>query len=626
MSTIAEKLNYLNDTKGLFKNRINSLGGEITEQTTFRNYITWLDKFYNEVSDETDMAKNGIVGDTEQDGEPSPDFPQEIKNRSGDLSYKVTGKNLFDVDNLNSSFGYYRDNGVYNTNAKFAMTFDYIKVISNINYTLSVNKNIRALVINEFDIDKNFIKRNLVNDTNICSITTSSTTKYIKLTFNKDDSTELSVDIVKEYNAQLEQNDHATEYEPYISRTFPVNLKSKNLFDKDNAINGKEIRNTQTGEIGNNENWFITNYIKIEPNTVYTVSGKQNGNAILYYDSNKNFTSGISTGGTGTFTTPNNVSYIVLNGLLSEKDTFQLEKGSQATQYVDYFTPIELCKIGTYQDFIKRSTGKNLFDKDNATTQIGYFKADGGIGSGGNSTITSSYTKIIPNLTYTLSGFILENVAFYDENYTFIKRVSSINTNNYTFNENAFYIRIQGLTVNFDINTLQLELGDTATEYEPYGHQFYLHKNIYKDTYNGSESYWYSASQSISSYYKQVSYAKITGVNNFYCDKFSYKGNAQSTELGYAMSFNANSQYNRYMYIQVPSDVVGINDVEAFKTWLGTHNVSVQYPLATPTTEVISDENYPVLYKQLSDIQDYLTSYKINKEFILGYDEPSVEY
>ena len=35
MSDIATKLTYLNDTKDLFKDRLNSLGAEITSSTTF---------------------------------------------------------------------------------------------------------------------------------------------------------------------------------------------------------------------------------------------------------------------------------------------------------------------------------------------------------------------------------------------------------------------------------------------------------------------------------------------------------------------------------------------------------------------------------------------------------------
>ena len=46
MGTTSEKLTYLNDTKQLLKDSINSLGGEITSQTTFRQYATELDSIY----------------------------------------------------------------------------------------------------------------------------------------------------------------------------------------------------------------------------------------------------------------------------------------------------------------------------------------------------------------------------------------------------------------------------------------------------------------------------------------------------------------------------------------------------------------------------------------------------
>lgn len=115
---------------------------------------------------------------------------------------------------------------------------------------------------------------------------------------------------------------------------------------------------------------------------------------------------------------------------------------------------------------------RNLFNKDNTTTQIGYIKSDGSLSSGGNSTVTSSYTEITPNLNYTVNGFLLETIAFYDNSYNFIKRVTSINTTHYTFNENASYIRIQGKTVDFNINTLQLSKGNQVLPYVPYGSNY----------------------------------------------------------------------------------------------------------------------------------------------------------
>ena len=90
---ISDKLNYLIETKRLFKDRLNSLGAEITSSTTFRNYLTWLDTFYGEVSDKTDLSVNGVVGRTSQDSAPSPNSPQQVNNLTGNVAYKITTQN-----------------------------------------------------------------------------------------------------------------------------------------------------------------------------------------------------------------------------------------------------------------------------------------------------------------------------------------------------------------------------------------------------------------------------------------------------------------------------------------------------------------------------------------------------
>ena len=65
---------------------------------------------------------------------------------------------------------------------------------------------------------------------------------------------------------------------------------------------------------------------------------------------------------------------------------------------------------------------------------------------------------------------------------------------------------------------------------------------------------------------------------------------------------------------------------EDFDEELKNNNIIVYYLLNIPTTTEITQENYPALYNVLKQIQDYLTAYKINKEFILGYSSPEIEY
>lgn len=118
-----------------------------------------------------------------------------------------------------------------------------------------------------------------------------------------------------------------------------------------------------------------------------------------------------------------------------------------------------------YPSEIECVKGKNLFDKNSSETQIGYFTSDGTLKIGGDSTVTTTYTKIVPNIDMTISGIKLEWLCFYDKNKNFIERVSGTLK---TFNKNAYYIRIQAPTNVFDLSKIQLEKGTVATDYVPY--------------------------------------------------------------------------------------------------------------------------------------------------------------
>ena len=134
---INDKLNYLIETKQLFKDRLNSLGAEIIESTTFRNYINWLDNFYIGSANKTDIAINGIEGRTSQSGTPTPDSPQPINNLSGNVSYTVSGTNietrtfiipLGDIELCEISS--YKDK-IYSNNGRFYLEKNTNKIILN---------------------------------------------------------------------------------------------------------------------------------------------------------------------------------------------------------------------------------------------------------------------------------------------------------------------------------------------------------------------------------------------------------------------------------------------------------------------------------------------------------------
>ena len=48
MANINEKLNYINETKTLIKDKLNDLGSEIDNETTFRKYAEKIENLYEE--------------------------------------------------------------------------------------------------------------------------------------------------------------------------------------------------------------------------------------------------------------------------------------------------------------------------------------------------------------------------------------------------------------------------------------------------------------------------------------------------------------------------------------------------------------------------------------------------
>ena len=150
------------------------------------------------------------------------------------------------------------------------------------------------------------------------------------------------------------------------SQEYEINL-GKNLFDKDNfpSVDGfiRADNYTLTSSSSNK-----TTYIQVSPNTTYTFSGFSLGVALVVGTFNKvpalgdvanvRILKGASDT-TVTITTGTSDSYIAFMYKTSsdtlDTSAFQIEKGSTATTYAPYFTPIELCKIGTYQDYIYKS-------------------------------------------------------------------------------------------------------------------------------------------------------------------------------------------------------------------------------------------------------------------------------
>lgn len=290
----------------------------------------------------------------------------------------------------------------------------------------------------------------------------------------------------------------------------------------------------------------------------------------------------------------------------------------------DYPSPIE-----SITEISVTVTGKNLFDKDNATTQVGYFRPNGAINNGGDSTITTSYTSILPNTDMTISGLTLEWICFYDKNKNFIERVSGTLK---TFNKNAYYIRIQAPTNIFDLSKIQLEKGQ-ATDYEPYqsnsltidlqGNELCslpngtkdelvvengrakIIKRIGKVVLDGSENYWFmdkELTNTVRFYTSEILANKAKQaqpiLSNYFVTATSINNiNNDDSESAYVLNRTQPA-------IRINKSIA--NTLVTFKTWLSTHNVEVYYDLETPIDIEITD---PTLLAQLNALEQ-ITQYK----------------
>lgn len=239
----------------------------------------------------------------------------------------------------------------------------------------------------------------------------------------------------------------------------------------------------------NTKRVMAQNLTPVEPSTTYTISWLYaSGLQIAVQEYNNTDTasetnpllvdSGWKQVSTYTFTTNENTHYIWLQissvGYTEDVSptdavamNVQLELGSTATTYEPYSN---ICPITGYTGVELTRTGKNLFDKDN--TESGYLSSDGSVVS--SDSFDHEYILIEGGQTYTVSGINYNGGPYswwYDKSMIPISSFARHNNGTFTAPINAKYMGINAIVMSntgHDIDTIQVELGSTATTYEPY--------------------------------------------------------------------------------------------------------------------------------------------------------------
>ena len=312
---------------------------------------------------------------------PNPDYPQTVNVVSGEQTVKVVGKNLLNADRPSTTYQgiTYTNNGdgsIYFSGVSNQVSSYYVGEQGGIHlkagqtYTISAN--------NEAINSSVAVRLSKKGGGVFATSYMTSVNKSWQYTPTEDMDCTVEIRVPASFNIssgftvkpQLELGSTATTYEPYQGQSYEINL-GKNLVDIDNiSVVNAYVSSTgvETSALTN----LLTDYISARPSTYYTLSVDTTmyNLAFAEYDANKTFITrtSISTTAVNTIKTDASTRFIRVSFNRNNTSTItrdyvksiepQLEAGSKATSYSPYKTPMELCKIGTYQDYIYKDGGK----------------------------------------------------------------------------------------------------------------------------------------------------------------------------------------------------------------------------------------------------------------------------
>lgn len=384
----------------------------------------------------SDSLKLSLKGNTSQASTPTPTSPIPVSVVSGDNDIKITGKNLLNpigassttsgITFTNNGNGTYTANGTASAGVNFALTnltTTPITLDANQKYTQTleiISGTFGGSIVPAFKNSGGTITYNYFNcNGNSGTDSKTPTEKMTAHTYNLYLGSGVTISNCT-FRVQLEKGT-STPYEPYTSQTYEVDLPVENIatsyrssgsgYYNYNYDNSKVSKTMTLSFMPNFSATNTTIYARPQiDGTLYTLgtiptitSGKKVSLTFTLTDTQISEIKAT----TGGFFQIYDPDLVFTESYVSE---VQLEPGTKANHYTPYgTTPIELCKIGTYQDyFTKNSDGE--WCKYNA---IGKVVLDGS---------ESSWSK---SSTTTMDRFVISNAFPYSGAITSIESICS---------------------------------------------------------------------------------------------------------------------------------------------------------------------------------------------------------
>ena len=395
---IAELALSGNTTGGLIWDEIGAVTNGISWsgiQTAQGEYI----QITNELDIPAKLASVEMLGKAEQNGTPTPASPQPISVVTGENVVKIEGKNLFNGVLENGS--YYTQaslgNRLYNTTT--------IPITVGEQYTVSLTGDSQNLFRFAVNMDSQpLYKASQVGglldydsgwETGSFSFT--ATYPYIGIIVSRQDNGDLTPSDISNCRIQLELGSTVTTYEPYHGQEFEVNL-GKNLFDPF-VISTSGITVEEDGTLKLSDNTSAIGYKQTGKTLAQLAPSLKIGDIVYLYletdwTGKQIYGSHIGNWANGqyrTITAEMLADSIIIYGGYQTTTTIRImiTKALDST-YAPYFSPIELAKIGNYQDRIFKADSKWYIEK-----QVG--KVLGSSASWGNNGTNANFTQGVIN-------------------------------------------------------------------------------------------------------------------------------------------------------------------------------------------------------------------------------------
>lgn len=314
-----------------------------------------------------------------------------------------------------------------------------------------------------------------------------------------------------------------------------------------------------------------------------------------------------------------------------------IERGSSATAFEPYSN---ICPINGFDEVVVDVVGKNLYigspSFDGYVNRNGYTLAsetyNGHEVIQRTSAWNGAYTEVpvLAGKTYTFSSMVkvsvTVNVSIYNANNDRLL-LQSVPANTWTRMQATFtpsedkleHLRVEIGTSNTTIylSEYQLELGSTATSYEPYKGKTYttdLEATYYGGTLNvttgelvidkgyalfdgSNDENWIGYNNNYNGWVITISDANINGIpkDQLLSNSFvgaDFRGPSSITQYGVMRTYSSASD-NTQVFL-----TTSITDISAWRTWLSNNNVQLVYPLATPQTYQLTPQEVETVVGQ----------------------------